>query len=83
MISVKHLRTKVAIESLRAGGRVKYAAEINVPFTVLRDFMGGRKPSKTLLAALGYEKVTGYKKKAARQEAAVTENTSTTKETRS
>lgn len=78
MKSIEKLRIETATASLRAGGREKYAAQLGVPTCILRDFLNGqRKPSKTLLAALGYEKAVGYKKKTARQEAAITKSNST------
>jgi hypothetical protein len=78
MKSIEKLRIETATASLKAGGREKYAAQLGVPTCILRDFLNGqRKPSKTLLAALGYEKVTMYANKAARQEAGLTKGNST------
>lgn len=64
MVNVDDIRARITDAVREAGSQVALAAKWGVSVQYIRDVLSGyRDPGKSILAALGYERVVLYRKK--------------------
>jgi hypothetical protein len=63
MVDMEYIRERVAQAERDAGGQTALAVKWKVSVSYIRDVLNGRRdPGKSILAALGYERVVLYRK---------------------
>lgn len=64
MVDAEYIRERVREAEAAAGSRAKLAAQWDISVQYIADVLRGyRDPGKSILAALGYERVVLYRKK--------------------